>query len=246
MPRLKNSNSTWEHTMLETPRLRSRQLTRSSLLPALALSLCMSAPAKAYRWDLANGDVQLNFDTTLSFGVQLRTEDPNPRNFGRDNGGNVPTQGPLGELLHGPGGGAAANPDFNFLNGDNGDLNYRSGDLTSAALKGTHELGVKWGEGWSALGRATWLYDGVVADTRFTKLSSAAKDIAELNFTPLDLWVAKDSLVVSVSEILICACAATLIPSVSRPMMATGSINLCLMISSIPSPIILLSKPQSE
>ena len=192
MPRLKNSNSTWEHTMLETPRLRSRQLTRSSLLPALALSLCMSAPAKAYRWDLANGDVQLNFDTTLSFGVQLRTEDPNPRNFGRDNGGNVPTQGPLGELLHGPGGGAAANPDFNFLNGDNGDLNYRSGDLTSAALKGTHELGVKWGEGWSALGRATWLYDGVVADTRFTKLSSSAKDIAELNFTPLDLWVAKD------------------------------------------------------
>lgn len=155
------------------------------------LGLTGVSVAEAYQWQFANG-VELNFDTTLSYGVQVRTQDTSLSNIGNDNGGHVPTVGALGVALHGAGGGAAANPDFNFLNGDNGNLNYEAGDITSAAIKGTHELGIRWGDGWKALSRVTWLYDHEVANTRFTQLSAGAKDIAEHNFTPLDLWVSKD------------------------------------------------------
>ncbi len=163
---------------------------------AVALTVGMSAllcapGAFAYRWDYGNG-VVLNFDTTLSYGVQVRTQDINTNTIGNDNGGTVPTSGAIGESIHGPGGGAAANPDFNFLNGDNGNLNYEQWDLTSGALKATHELGIKWGDGWEFLGRMSWVYDHAIGDTRFTDLSNGAEDVAELNLTPLDLWISKD------------------------------------------------------
>ena len=41
-------------------------------------------------------------------------------------------EGDIGVRIHGPGGGAAANPDFNFLNGDDGNLNYKRGDIRNA------------------------------------------------------------------------------------------------------------------
>ena len=99
------------------------RLSFAILLALGASTLVCSPEASAYRWDYGNG-VELNFDTTLSYGVQVRTQDRYSGLIGRDNGGTVPTTGDLGELLHGPGGGVAANPDFNFLNGDNGNLNY--------------------------------------------------------------------------------------------------------------------------
>ena len=161
------------------------------LLTLGASTLVCSPDASAYRWDYGNG-VVLNFDTTLSYGVQVRTQDRYSGLIGRDNGGTVPTTGDLGELLHGPGGGVAANPDFNFLNGDNGNLNYDQWDVTSSVVKGTHELGIKWGDGWEFLGRMSWLYDHAVGDVNFGELSDQAKDIVELNLTPLDLWISKD------------------------------------------------------
>ena len=168
------------------------QQVRRAGLSALALGLVIAAPpARAERWEFGNGAV-LNVDSVLSYGAQMRTQDRYSGLIGRDNGGTVPITGSIGRAIHGPGGEFAANPDFNFLNGDNGNLNFDQWDVTSATLKGTHEIGLRWGEGWEFLARFSWLYDHAVDDGRYTKLSDKASDIAELNFTPLDLWVSKD------------------------------------------------------
>jgi hypothetical protein len=104
----------------------------------------------------------------------------------------VPVEGDIGVRIHGAGGGAAANPDFNFLNGDDGNLNSKRGDIVSLALKGTHELGLKWGDGWKFLGRGTWVADARVDNTRTTPLSKEAKDLAARNLQLLDLWISRD------------------------------------------------------
>ncbi|RQO63540.1 DUF1302 domain-containing protein [Paucibacter sp. KBW04] len=160
------------------------------LAAALALAL-IGTQALAVSTTTENGTV-IDFSSTLSFGAQVRLKSPNPQALGNDNGGNVPTSAPLGSLINGPGNNAAANPDFNFLNSDDGNLNYRRGDIVSAPLKGTHELGVKTTDGWRVLLRGSWVLDPQAAQTRRTELSSEAKGIAVHNFTLLDAWVSKD------------------------------------------------------
>ena len=138
------------------------------------------------------GGTELDFSSTISLGVQVRLGKQQRDTVGNDNGGNVPVGAPLGAQINGPGGEPAANPDFNFLNGDDGNLNYKRGDITSLALKGTHEFGLKTTNGWRALARGTWVSDFKADDTRRTELSSEAKKIAVHNFTLLDAWVSKD------------------------------------------------------
>ena len=111
---------------------------------------------------------------------------------GNDNGGCVPTTGTLGVVVNGPGQGATSNPDFNYLQSDNGNLNYKKNQLISSALKGNHELVLQFKNGWSALGRFSWLYDPATDNTERTPLTEDAKNIAVHNITLLDLWVAKD------------------------------------------------------
>jgi hypothetical protein len=160
------------------------------LTAAVAAALALvAAPAGAMRFDTDSG-VQVDFGSTISLGVQVRLQNPSKTNIGNDNGGSVPTTGAIGGRAAGDP--ALSNPDFNFLNGDDGNLNYKRGDITSLALKGTHELGLKWGDGWKGLARGTWVYDFKVADTRRTDLSDDAKGLAEHNATLLDLWLSKD------------------------------------------------------
>jgi hypothetical protein len=156
---------------------------------ALAL---LAAPAAAVRFE-TEGGVQVDFGTTISLGTQVRLSDRSVTNIGNDNGGSVPIGGPIGGRVAGAGDPLFSNPDFNFLQGDDGNLNYNKGDIVSLALKGTHELGLKWGDGWKSLARATWVYDAKVNDTRRTDLSSDAKNLAQHNITLLDLWLSKDT-----------------------------------------------------
>lgn len=139
-----------------------------------------------------DGGTVIDFSSTLSFGTQWRLGKPSVMALGNDNGGAVPTGAALGSQINGPGNDGAANPDFNLLNGDDGNQNFKRGDLVSAALKGTHELGVKTTDGWRALVRASWVADERAGHTRRTALSDDAKDIAVRNFTLLDAWVSKD------------------------------------------------------
>jgi len=134
--------------------------------------------------------VKGSFDSTVSLGFQWRMSGTDCRFVGNDNGGCAPTTGTLGELVNGPGMGATSNPDFNYLQSDNGNLNFRKHQLISQALKGNHELSLRFKDGWSALGRFSWLFDPAVDRTDRTPLSSDAKRIAGQDVTLLDLWVA--------------------------------------------------------
>jgi len=161
----------------------------------LALALCgifgFASPA-ALAVEFETENVKGSFDSTISLGFQWRMSGTNCRFVGNDNGGCVPTTGTLGEVVNGPGQGATSNPDFNYLQSDNGNLNYKKNQLISSALKGNHELSLKFRDGWSALGRFSWLYDPAVDQTERTPLASDAKRIAAQDVTLLDLWVAKD------------------------------------------------------
>lgn len=150
--------------------------------------LFASGQAWAVRFT-TEGGVDVDFGSTISYGLQVRASNPARDNIGNDNGGNVPTTGAIGARINGDG--ATSNSDFNFLNGDDGNLNYKKGDVVSAALKGTHELGLKWADGWQALTRATWVYDSQVDRTRGLPLSSDAENLAAHNITLLDLWLSK-------------------------------------------------------
>lgn len=167
-----------------------RNTTPLTLVAAAAV-LAVSSPAHAVR-TTTEGGTEIDFSSTISIGAQIRLSKPSRSTVGNDNGGDVPTGAPLGALINGPGNEAAANPDFNFLNGDDGNLNYKKGDIVSAPLKGTHEFGLKSPDGWRALVRASWLRDFKTDDTRRTALSGDAKDIAVTNWTWLDAWVSKD------------------------------------------------------
>ena len=137
-------------------------------------------------------DVKGSFDSTVSFGLQWRMSGTSCRIIGNDNGGCAPTTGKLGEVVNGPGFGATSDPDFNYLQSDNGNLNYRKNQLVSSVLKGNHELALRFRDGWSALGRFSWLYDPAADNTERTPLSDGAKNISVHNITLLDLWLAKD------------------------------------------------------
>jgi hypothetical protein len=162
---------------------------KKTVIAAAAALLCINAHAVRMTTE---GGTEIDFSSTLSFGAQVRLGKQARDTVGNDNGGNVPTGAKLGAQINGPGGEAAANPDFNFLNGDDGNLNYKRGDIVSMPLKGTHEFGLRTTDGWRALVRGAWLKDFKTDDTRRTPLSDDAKDIAVTNFTWLDAWVSKD------------------------------------------------------
>ena len=165
--------------------------SRCALMLAVAALATVAMPsvrAAGFETDWVKG----SFDSTISFGMQWRMEGTDCRIVGNDNGGCVPTTGTLGEVVNGPGQGATSNPDFNYLQSDNGNLNYRRNQLVSSALKGNHELDLRFKDGWSALGRFSWLYDPAADNTKRTDLTDDAKNIAVHNLTLLDLWVAKD------------------------------------------------------
>jgi hypothetical protein len=138
-----------------------------------------------------------SFDTVVSIGAIRRMSSPNPTIIGNDNGGNIPTPSTAPSELHtkvnapsNPGG--YANADFNYLNFDDGNLNYRRGDIVSQVLKGTHDLALKAPDGWSSLARLYWFRDSKVDETRRTPLSEESKDYATSKLTWLDAWVAKE------------------------------------------------------
>lgn len=156
-----------------------------------ALGATFVNPAVAGKFALENG-LTGSFDSTISFGMQMRMEGRDKSIISNDNGGNVPTVGMLSEKVNGPGFGFNSNPDFNYLQTDDGDLNYDKHDIVSAVVKGTHELFITQQGNWSALARVTWSSDFKADDTQRTSLRSDAEKAVEQNVTLLDLWVAKE------------------------------------------------------
>ena len=172
-----------------TQRRAARRGVTAAALAVSGIGMLVVQPAAAFR--IEGDTVSGSFDSTISYGFQRRMQDADCSIIGNDNGGCVPTSGTLGERVNGPGFGFTSSPDVNYLQSDDGNLNYKKGDIVSSVLKGTHELYLKFPEQWSGLVRATWSKDFKVDDTRRTPLSDDARDQAVTNFTWLDAWLAK-------------------------------------------------------
>jgi len=167
-------------------------LRKAPLALAIATIGCgVSSSALAFSFE-TEGGVKGSFDSTISFGVQRRMKSPDMSMVGNDSGGTVPITSELGTAVNGAGFGWTASPDFNYAQIDDGNLNYNKGDIVSAVLKGTHELGLKDEGNWAALARVTWSSDFRADKTRRTPLDDEAKKVVDADVSILDLWVSKD------------------------------------------------------
>jgi hypothetical protein len=172
--------------------MQAQLLRKTPLAMAIAaLGLVAANPAAAFKFETENG-LQGSFDSTISVGVTQRLKSPDNSIIGNDSGGKVPTSGQLGELVNGAGNGWTSNPDFNYTNVDDGDQNYKKGQVVSSVLKGTHEFFLKRQGDWAGLARFTWSSDFSSPDTQRTPLDPEAKRAVERNISLLDLWVSKE------------------------------------------------------
>jgi len=142
-----------------------RRLLTGSALPLLAALLATPAGAVEFK----SGDIEGSFDTTLQAGVQARVQDRDCRLIGRVNGGC---------------GGS--------VNGDDGNLNYDKG-IVSSQVRATHELSLKY-EDVGAFVRGTYFYDFENANggRERTPLSSEAKELVGRDAELLDAYVYGD------------------------------------------------------
>ncbi|MDF5996132.1 DUF1302 family protein [Pseudomonas aeruginosa] len=158
---------------------------------ALASGLLWTQPSYAVLFGSEEG-ISGSFDSTLSYGFATRLQSPDCHLLGGDSGGcNPGTNNELGRYYNLSRGNGYANADINYSNADDGNLNYDKHDVFSHALKGTHELSLRFGDGWSALGRVAWAKDFKMDNVRTTELDDQAERDATERFDLLDLWVAK-------------------------------------------------------
>lgn len=137
------------------------------LLVVLLIGSPRSGAAKSWSYE----GMDFAFDTTLSFGVSLRTESPDPKNYCTTIGGpNALAPPPI----------VPAGAGTRGVNGDcgksAGNLNYEKWSPYSTILKGIHEFEVRRGA-YSGLVRFQWWYDGINehGDRARTPLTDLAK-----------------------------------------------------------------------
>ena len=140
----------------------------------------LSMPASAFQFDLGDG-FHGAFDSTISYGLQMRMRSAECELIGLDNGGCASLTGALPE----------SSQDGSYLNGDDGDQNYRKHDLVSEVIKGTHELQLNIPDDFTFFGRVSELYDFRIGETERTPLAPDARRFSVYNFTPLDAYLNK-------------------------------------------------------
>ncbi|WP_077035537.1 DUF1302 domain-containing protein [Pelomonas sp. KK5] len=151
---------------------------------ALALAFIGSAAqATTFQTESISG----NFDSTLSLGLGIRAKNPS---CGLILDGATGSDAPAGCL----------SPTSAL--GDQGNLNYRKGDLFALQLKGSHELLLKLPEQWTVMARANWVADAAATHTSGLTSATTPPDLQD-NLAPdarrdlkfkarlLDLWVSK-------------------------------------------------------
>jgi len=144
------------------------RIARPIALGAMAV-LCTN-PVDATEFSAADGELNGSVDITLSAGATMRASDRDDAIIGVQNGGEA-----------------------NSVNGDNGNLNYDSGDLTSTTGKVLYEAEFRYN--WlSGFSRGFYLYDNTImnGDTKRTELTERAEDELGNDFTLLDAYLAAD------------------------------------------------------
>jgi hypothetical protein len=158
------------------------------------------------------GDVQIIFDTTVSMGASMLTEDRNNQFLNEANGGPIDPRNnaalggvvlPNGIVVapfSGVFGGANAysgNPRSNFdgsLNVDDGRLNWDKGDLIGANVKANHDLQITW-HNYKIFARAVGFYDVIMNDEdagNRSKLTDDALGDVGRNYELLDAFISAD------------------------------------------------------
>ena len=148
-----------------------RAMTKTLLLLTLAVMLC-AGTAHAFRFE-ASDSVKGSLDMQVTVGAGMRLVDRNPH------------------LIGDPKFNAGADTGFSS-NGDDGNLNYKKGDLFTTYLKFSPELLLTFPDNYKFMVRATGLYDFKATDTQRTDLSEDAKQQVARDYRLLDLWVSKD------------------------------------------------------
>ncbi|MEQ8328287.1 DUF1302 domain-containing protein [Parvibaculum sp.] len=146
--------------------------TMCLLAGTMIAGLAGIAPASAADWKFGNIDV--NLKSTVSAGLGVRTVDPD------------------GDLISFLNGGRDTN--VAAENFDDGNLNFKRGDIFTASTRMLHELDMSW-ENYGAFVSVSYFYDFVNNDadsTRRTDLSSAARSQAGRGFDLYDAYVYGD------------------------------------------------------
>ncbi|MBP7917392.1 MAG: DUF1302 domain-containing protein [Arenimonas sp.] len=141
----------------------NRLIARSPLAAAVAIGLFAAPMAQAF--DFGEGDLKGSLDTTVSYGISGRLDDPSEGLIGKA------TLNPLialqGQVLPGlpssinthPGSAAQIAAPGRFSgNRDDGNIKYEKGDLFSNAFKITADLEVTYKD-WGLFTRASYFYD---------------------------------------------------------------------------------------
>ncbi|MCU9947817.1 DUF1302 domain-containing protein [Pseudomonas sp. PDM13] len=181
-----------KHLPCGAPALQAPARPRHALALAVAVASGLIAPPSHAVLFGSDDGLSGSFDSTLSYGFASRLQSPDCHLLGGDSGGcNTGTDNDLGRYYNPARGNGYANADINYSNADDGNLNYRKHDVFSQVLKGTHELSLRFGDGWSALGRVAWAKDFKMDNVRTTALDDQAERDATERFDLLDLWLAK-------------------------------------------------------
>ena len=152
--------------MKYSPNRFSKKPLAVGIAAALSITLLGASinNAHAARWQF--GDVDVSFDSTFSLGTSIRTESRNWNdNIGKSNNANsgldfsnykVYAPNPAkADVWNGTGGYST--------NGDNGNLNYDSGESFSKIFKGVHELDIQY-QNIGVFVRGMYFYDYAMMD----------------------------------------------------------------------------------
>ncbi|HAH08994.1 MAG TPA: hypothetical protein DCL54_13535 [Alphaproteobacteria bacterium] len=170
-------------------------MSRLGLLGSVAALGLLGAASAAQAYETKFGEFEVVFDTTVSVGVSVRTSERDARFLPVVNGGsNLPTQPynynpvnyatlvvpdltPL-PFTAGVSTAALGSPvnREGSINGDDGRLNFDSGDLIGGTIKASHDLQVKW-RNFTLFTRWFEFYDPVLDNQSVGERSDFSKDV---------------------------------------------------------------------
>ncbi|WP_173178143.1 DUF1302 domain-containing protein [Pseudomonas tohonis] len=141
-------------------------------LAAAGLALLGALPlGGAQAFQVRSGDWTTSLDTTLSYGLSYRVEGQDSKLIARANGGTGDNAG--------------------LINSDDGDLNFRRGDLFSKVVKAVSELDLRYQDRFGVFVRGRAFYDFELKDDerRHRPISHAGLDEAGSSADLLDAFV---------------------------------------------------------
>jgi len=190
--------------------MQKSKLTRWSLMGSAAILAMAGATTSAQAYETKYGDVQIVFDTTVSMGASMLTQDRETQFLPEANGGPIDPRatGP-GAVVLGTGifiapfsgfttganlySSNPANHDGS-INSDDGRLNFDRGDLIGGNVKANHDLQITW-QNYRIFARAVGFYDVIMNDnnagSRSQLIDAALGDVGR-NYELLDLFISAD------------------------------------------------------